>query len=157
MKGDPTIIRHLNTILTNELTAVNQYLQHARMLRQWGLLRLAHTIHEESVGEREHADRLITRILYLKGLPNLQDLHTLKIGGDLPEIFENDLGVESHNRACLREAITACESVRDYESRTVLESILADTEEHIDWLETQLDLIRRIGLQGYQQEQMRGN
>lgn len=156
MKGDAQVIRHLNTILTNELTAINQYFLHARIIKNWGLLRLADYVLHESVGEMKHADLLIERILFLEGLPNLQDLHKLKIGEDLPEMFTCDLGVETHNRNCLLDAISHCEQARDFESRMIFQTILRETEEHIDWLETQLELIGRVGLQNYQQEQMFG-
>lgn len=154
MKGDPTIIKHLNTVLTNELTAINQYFLHARILKNWGLLRLADKVYKESIEEMRHADKLVERILFLEGLPNLQDLHKLKIGEEVPEMFNADMGVELHNRAILQAAITDCESLKDFQSREIFVEILDDTEEHIDWLETQLDLIQRVGLSGYQQQHM---
>ncbi len=156
MKGDPQVIRHLNTILTNELTSINQYFLHARMLQNWGLLRLGAYVLQESIGEMKHADILIERILFLEGLPNLQDIHKLKIGETVPEMFECDLAAEMNNRSGLIDAIAYCEQIADYESRNVFQHILKETEEHIDWLETQIELVQRVGLQNYQQEQMHG-
>lgn len=156
MKAEDGVLEQLNIILTNELTAINQYFLHARILKDWGLLRLADKVYEESIGEMKHADWIIERILMLDGLPNLQDLHRLRIGETVPEMFDADLASEKGNQSCLKPAISHCEKAGDYVSRDVLRRILDDTEEHIDWLETQIDLIGRVGLQNYQQEQMFG-
>ena len=156
MKGEAKVIEQLNVILKNELTAINQYFLHSRMLKDWGLMRLGQKVYEESIGEMKHADYLIERILLLEGLPNLQDLGKLKIGENVPEIFEADLSVETTNQACLKTAIAICEELRDYISREVLEKILDDTEEHIDWIETQQTRIDQAGLQNYLQEHLYG-
>ena len=154
MKGDAAVIGQLNLILKNELTAINQYFLHARMLKDWGLKLLAEKVYEESIGEMKHADKLIERILMLDSLPNLQDLGKLHIGEDLPEIFGCDIESERTNQACLKEAITISEEKRDFISREILESILDDTEDHIDWIETQQKRIELAGLQNYVQEHM---
>ncbi|MBU4613023.1 bacterioferritin [Achromobacter sp. GG226] len=154
MKGDPTVIQHLNAQLTNELTAINQYFLHARMLRHWGLEKLGKHEYEESIGEMKHADRLMQRIFMLDGLPNLQDLHKLQIGENVPELLQADLNLETGAQATIKDGIAYCESVRDYISRDLLKDILDDTEEHIDYLETQIGLLSQVGLQNYLQSQM---
>jgi bacterioferritin len=154
MKGDPNIIRLLNAQLTNELTAVNQYFLHARMYRHWGLEKLGKKEYDESIGEMKHADKLIDRILMLDGLPNLQALHKLLIGENTEEMLGCDLQLEKAAQVTVKEAILACEQVADYVSRALFVAILEDTEEHIEWLETQLDLIHKIGIQNYLQSQM---
>lgn len=154
MKGNPEIIQHLNTILTNELTAVNQYFLHARILEDWGLTKLGDYVYKESIGEMKHADACIKRVLFLEGLPNLQDLHKLRIGENVKEMFEADLGVEVKNQGDLKQAIGLCEKESDYITREIFERILEDTEEHIDWIETQMGLLEKVGLQNYMQSQM---
>ena len=151
MKGDPKVIEHLNTILKNELTAINQYFLHSRMLQDWGLEKLAAKEFEESVDEMKHADQLTQRILFLEGLPNLQDLGKLMIGENVKEILEADLGMENKAIPDLRAAVAYAESVGDYVSRQLFREILSSEEEHVDWLETQLSLIEKMGVENYVQ------
>jgi bacterioferritin len=154
MQGDPLVIQHLQAQLKNELTVTNQYFLHYRILKHWGLDKMAKHEYEESIGEMKHADRLMDRILVLEGLPNLQDLGKLLIGESVPEILECDLRSERGAQASLKDGVAHCETVRDYVSREILQHILEDTEEHIDYLETQLELLGKVGLQNYLQSQM---
>ncbi len=154
MKGDPQVIAHLQAQLKNELTAINQYFVHYRMLKHWGFDKLAKKEYEESIGEMKHADKLMDRIFMLDGLPNLQDLGKLHIGEDVPEILNADLALEQGAQATIKAGIAHCESVRDYISRDLLQEILDDTEEHVDFLETQIDLLGKVGTQNYLQSIM---
>ena len=154
MKGDPKILQHLNTVLKNELTAINQYFLHSRMFGHWGLKHLEKHEYHESIDEMKHADRLIQRILFLDGLPNLQDLGKLLVGENVQECIECDLKLEMAAHVQLKAAIADSEQVKDYISRELFEAILESEEEHIDYLETQLELIKRIGIENYCQSQM---
>jgi bacterioferritin len=153
MRGDQTVIQHLNAVLKNELTAINQYFLHARMLRHWGVTKLGDREYHASLDEMKDADKLIERILFLNGLPNLQDLDKLLIGENVREVLECDLRLEQVGLARLREAIAHCEGVRDFVSRDLFSDILEGEEEQVDFLETQFELIDRIGLENYIQLQ----
>ncbi|MCW8194259.1 bacterioferritin [Proteobacteria bacterium 005FR1] len=154
MKGDKKVISILNKVLGNELIAINQYFLHSRMFKDWGLKQLADHEYEESIDEMKHADELIERILFLEGIPNLQDLGKLLIGENTQEMLECDLKLEMQAIPDLRDGIAYCESVSDYGSRELLEKILESEEEHVDWIETQLSLIKSVGIQNYQQSMM---
>ena len=154
MKGDTTVIEHLNKVLKNELTAINQYFLHSKMYKDWGLSKLGDYEHGESVDEMKHADALIERVLFLEGLPNLQDLGKLRIGENVQEMLQCDLDLELDAIPDLRAGIAYCESHKDYVSRDLFDAILTSEEEHVDWLETQLDLIGKVGLENYCQSQM---
>ena len=154
MQGDTKVIEQLQAQLKNELTAINQYFLHYRMLKHWGLDKLAKKEYEESIGEMKHADKLMDRIFMLDGLPNLQDMGKLRVGETVPEILKCDLSSEQGAQATIKDGIAAAETARDYVSRDLLQGILDDTEEHIDFLETQIELISKVGLQNYCQSQM---
>ncbi|NNC52570.1 MAG: bacterioferritin [Erythrobacter sp.] len=151
MKGDAKVIEFLNKALTNELTAINQYWLHYRVLADWGVTKLAEYERHESIDEMKHADVLAERILFLGGLPNFQAIHKLKVGETVEEILRADLAVEMEAIPLLKDAITHCEEVRDYTTREIFERILESEEEHVDFLETQFDMIERMGLQNYVQ------
>ena len=153
MKGDKKVIQHLNKALANELTAINQYFLHSRMYKDWGITKLADKEYEESIDEMKHADQLIERILFLEGLPNLQDLNKLLIGENVEEMLQCDLKLEIDGHADYKKAVAYCDEIGDYTSRELFRSILSSEEEHIDWLETQLEMVSQMGIQNYIQLQ----
>ena len=154
MKGDATVIEHLNRVLKNELTAINQYFLHSRMLKDWGFTKLGDHENEESIDEMKHADLIIERVLFLEGLPNLQDIGKLRIGEDVPEILQCDLDLELDAIPDLRAAIAYCENHKDYVSRELFDQILTSEEDHVDFLETQLELVTKLGVENYLQSQV---
>ena len=155
MRGDPDVLRHLNAVLTNELTAINQYFIHAKMCENWGFERLAHKIREESIDEMRHADQVISRILFLEGVPNLQRYHKLRVGETVKEQIESDLQLEYAAIAFLNQGIDAARKANDNATEDLFTRILVGEEQHTDWLETQLELIRQVGEQNYLAQQMK--
>jgi bacterioferritin len=154
MKGDPKVIDFLNRVLRNELIAINQYFLHSRMFKDWGLMALGDHEFHESVDEMKHADALIERILFLEGLPNMQDIGQLRVGENTQEMLQCDLALEMDALPDLKEAVEYCENCKDFVSRDLFDNILKSEEDHVDWLETQIDLIERVGIENYQQSQI---